>query len=491
MTGKIKHIILFLLAVLSLNTYAVQPRLTVVIVIDGLRQDNLTRLRPYWQQGGLRTLAEEAFQTTIGFPHPVYGGNETTATLMTGELPREHGYAMDSYFLRTDRQVHKLLEDKSVHGIGTRQALSPRALLASTLTDQLRLSEGKKAKIYAVGINPETTILLAGHSANACCWINDEELRWATTSYYDEGLPDEADQMNISGRFAELAAREWIPRMSIPSYNNPTDEERKKAFSYIQQKVLPLSPVANEMVVELALNIQKNKQLGVDATPDLLLLQMNSLSPKATSDHIASAEHEDMYLWLNQHIGFLMEQLNKRIGKDNYQLLVVGRPILGIGASRLNEAGLNVQQFNVDRMAALASTYLMALYGHERWIDGGYGQSIYLNRTLIERKKLSLNEMQKQVATLLMDFEGVQLAFPALEATHQPDLFPSYAKRCFGDVLFTLQPGWQLMQDNRKPLDNVIEANPTAPLMFWSGAMRPFPDTQMTATDLQKLIFDF
>ena len=169
--------------------------------------------------------------------------------------------------------------------------------------------------------------------------------------------------------------------------------------------------------MELALNIQRDKQLGVDIVPDMLLLQLNAMSPKATSDHIASAEHEDMYLWLNQHIGFLMEQLNKRIGKENYQLLVVGRPILGTGVSELTGAGLTVQQFNVDRAAALASTYLMALYGHERWIDGGYGQSIYLNRTLIEKKKLSLSEIQKQVATLLMDFEGVQLAFPALEAT--------------------------------------------------------------------------
>ncbi|MBO7408902.1 MAG: alkaline phosphatase family protein [Paludibacteraceae bacterium] len=490
MVKQLRYIILLLAATLALGTYAAMPRLTVVIVIDGLRQDNLSKLRPYWQQGGLRTLSEEAYQTTIGFPHPVYGGNETTATLMTGLLPREHGYAMDNYFLRTDRRVHSLLEDKSHHGIGTTTALSPRALLAPTLADQLRLSEGKKAKIYAVGISPETTILLAGHSANACCWINAEGQRWATTSYYTEGLPDEADRMNVSGRFSELAAREWIPRMSIPSYNTPTDEEKKRGFNYSQADVLPLSPVANELVVELALNIQRDKQLGVDIVPDMLLLQLNAMSPKATSDHIASAEHEDMYLWLNQHIGFLMEQLNKRIGKENYQLLVVGRPILGTGVSELTGAGLMVQQFNVDRAAALASTYLMALYGHERWIDGGYGQSIYLNRTLIEKKKLSLSEIQKQVATLLMDFEGVQLAFPALEATHHPDLFPSYAKRCFGDVIFTLQPGWQLMENNNRPLDKVIDNAPEVPLMYWSGTIRPFPENKLTALDIYDILRD-
>ncbi|MBP5641441.1 MAG: hypothetical protein J6W92_00025, partial [Paludibacteraceae bacterium] len=88
MVKQLRYIILLLAATLALGTYAAMPRLTVVIVIDGLRQDNLSKLRPYWQQGGLRTLSEEAYQTTIGFPHPVYGGNETTATLMTGLLPR-------------------------------------------------------------------------------------------------------------------------------------------------------------------------------------------------------------------------------------------------------------------------------------------------------------------------------------------------------------------------------------------------------------------
>ena len=47
------------------------PRLTVVAVVDGMTAENLTLLRPYWQQGGLRTLSEEAFQTTVTYPHLV------------------------------------------------------------------------------------------------------------------------------------------------------------------------------------------------------------------------------------------------------------------------------------------------------------------------------------------------------------------------------------------------------------------------------------
>ena len=77
--------------VISLLLFAIRleaaPRLTVVAVVDGLTAENLTTLRPYWQKGGLRTLSEEAFQTTVSYPHLVYGGNETTATLVTGPHP--------------------------------------------------------------------------------------------------------------------------------------------------------------------------------------------------------------------------------------------------------------------------------------------------------------------------------------------------------------------------------------------------------------------
>ena len=329
------------------------------------------------------------------------------------------------------------------------------------------------AKIYAIGIQPQTTVLLAGHTANACCWIDPETRKWAATAAFTEGLPSAAYNYNNGGRFEILASHQWTPRMDIMMYNSPTAQERKKGFSYTVSDVLTHSPEANTLVIELALALQKEEKLGADATPDLLMLQLNTISPQAQSDYIASAEQEDLYLHLNQDLGYLMEQLDKRIGRANYQLLVVGRPVLGTSAQTLSDIRMPVQQFNTDRAAALTGTYLMALYGHERWVEGSYGQSIYLNRTLIEQKRLSLETMQRQVANFLMDFEGVQIAMPGHEAMQYPLLSTTLCKRHAGDVVFMLQPGWQLMLDEKRAVDKVIDDNPTAPLLFWSGALRP------------------
>ena len=467
---------------------AAAPRLTVVAVVDGMTAEDLVMLRPYWEQGGIRTLSEEAFQTTVGYPHLVFGGNETTATLVTGATPDRHGYTMDTYFSRRDRKTHAMLEDPSVHGIGTTLQLSPKNLLSQTVTDRMRLLY-PNAKIYAIGIYPETTVLLAGHAANACCWLDSDSLRWVATAAYSEGLPSAAFDQNNDERIATVASRQWTPRLDIPNYNCPTEAERKKGFSYEVGSVLRRSPNANTLVIELALAIQQQEKMGTDATPDMLMLQLNTLSPLASSDRIASAEHEDMYLRLNQDLGFLMEQLNKRIGHANYQILVVGRPVMGTDPQRLNDIHMPVKQFNADRAAALTGAYLMALYGHERWVDGSYGQSIYLNRTLIEQKRLSLETIQRQVANFLMDFEGVQIAMPGYEAMRYPLLSTTLNKRHIGDVVFLLQPGWQLMQDTQRSIDSVIDDQPGSPVLFWSGAMRPMPQDPLKATDIVDLIF--
>ena len=456
-------------------------------MIDGMTQENLTAMRPYWSAGGLRLLSEEAFQTTAAFPHQVYGGQETTATLMTGTTPAYHSIMADTYFNRSDRKTLSILNDKQASGIGTNQQLSPREILSTTITDEWRMLRGTEAKIYAIGLQPEATILMAGHAANACCWLDAESQKWATTSFYLEGLPSAADDMNMNGRITQIAEREWTPRMDISMYNRPTEKERKRSFSYINKECLLYSPAANTLVIEMALALQQAQKLGADLTPDLLLLQLNTLSPKAQSDAIESAEQEDLYLGINQDLGFLMEQLNKRIGKDNYQLLVIGRPVKGYSAATLEIANLSVQHFNVDRAAALTGTYLMAIYGHERWVDGGHGPFIYLNRMLIEKKRMSLETIQRQVANFLMDFEGVQVAYPIHEAITSEDKHSIYRKHA-GDVYFRLQDNWLLDSKEDQPFDQVVQAQPSVPLLYWSGTMASFPEGKLQATDIKSLI---
>ena len=490
-----KRLVILVATILySVSSVIAEPRLTVTICIDGLSSEAMNELRGYWQQGGLRTLDEEAHESSLSFPHVVYGGSETLATILTGTTPDQHAVSSDYYFSRQDRKVHSIFADDEQKGINTDLRMSPTALLAPTLTDEFRMTHSDKSKIYAIGINATNTMLLAGHSANACVWLNQQNLQWATTGYYSEGLPSAADKMNVSGRIEELASQSWIPRMDISMYMHPTPAEKKKPFNYVQKDIIYKSPAANTAVIELALNLQKQTSLGTDSHADLLLLELNVSSPASRSDLLETAEQEDLYIRLNQDLGWLMEQLEKRIGKNNYRIIVFGKPEYGKGTATLKKANLNAGYFNTERAAALCNTYLMAIYGHERWIDGGYGNSIFLNRTLIEQKKIRLSDIQQQVSSFLLEFEGTKTAFPITSVPLIPNggeeekLRMSLNKHTAGDVVFTLEPLWMFGEDENKRLDKIAEADPTAPLLLWTTEITSMPERKLSATEVKNLI---
>ncbi|MCQ2310469.1 MAG: alkaline phosphatase family protein [Paludibacteraceae bacterium] len=429
--------------------------LTVVVAVNGLDGSSLQEMQPFWQQGGLRTLSDEAAYTSITFNHWLYGGDEALATVLTGCYPAEHGVCSERVFSRSSRQIEDIFLNNRKMGIGTSDSYSADALLAPTFTDRMRLTGNVTSRVYAIGIHPTTTIMLAGHAANACCWLGQhaysDSICWVSTSYYKEGLPAAADRMNINGSLNHIIDREWTPRMEISAYNHPTADELKHAFSYRGRQVLPVSPSANEAVIELALALQRDEQLGQRTQSDVLLLELTAITPKAAQARIQSAEQEDMYMRLNQDLGFLMEQLTKRLGNEHLSLVLFGLPKLGTNASRLAEWNMPAKSFDLDKALALTSSYLMALYGHERWLDGGYGHAVYLNKQLIEEKHLSLETMRRQVAEFLMEFEGVRYACPISEAFYQPIMVNSIHKRFMGDVLFDLQPNYMFI-DNRLPL---------------------------------------
>ncbi|MBP5476602.1 MAG: alkaline phosphatase family protein [Paludibacteraceae bacterium] len=445
-----------LLAFVLLSAMAVcaTPRLTVVIAVDGLRADNIEYMHNYWLPGGLRTLQEEGGKSQLTFDFNVQGDDETLATLLTGVQPSVHGLSLNHCFSRKSQTVYSFFEDKTEQGIGTKEQVSLHNMPVPTLSDMYRLRYGKFTKIYAVGLQPSAALLLGGHSANGCCWLDSNNHKWVTSTCYSTGLPAAADADNIS---------------------------KRKEDSYEM-------PKCNSMVVDLALRIQQEEQLGKDETPDLLMLQCSVLRPSTTTDCIQGKDEEDMHQALNQYLGFLIEQLQKRVGKTNVQFVVMGIPRHGQSAEQLERVGIPVRSFNLSRAAALTSVYLMAIYGYERWIEGSYGQSVYLNRTLIEEKGLDLQKIERQVADFLMDFDGVQAAYPRHEALLVPELTRGLAKAHTGDVVVSLQPAWRMMADEETETDHVIDSQPDVPLYLLRNDEKATLPTSMRAVRLIQLL---
>ena len=449
-----------LIALAALPVWGRMPRLTVVIVADGLDTYSIEQMRNEWSDGGLYTLVERGAEGQCVFDMEVYGGHETTATLLTGELPAVHGYCMDEVFDRTDRTAHMSVEDKRAAGIGTMLKVSPRNILSPTLTDMVRLQYGELAQLYAIGQEAASTIIMAGHAANGCCWLDKQRMQWVTSSYYPKGLPAVADEVNAAGCIQQAV----------------NANKSKLLYPYM----------ANEQVVDLALKLQESLHLGEDLVPDMLLMEVTTLPSGAKSDRIVSTEHENMYTRLNTQLGTLIITLQSRLGQANVDFVLVGRPVYGIGASFYKSAGMEVLEFDADRMAALTNAYLMALHGNERWVDGVHGQSVYLNRSLINRKRMSLREMQEEVAQFIVEFEGVQSAFVASDI-HNTVMVDRMSKRYLGDVVFCLEAGRQLLEKEGKVWDRVVEPHPSSPVYIYSLHHQQLPK-RLKAAELTGII---
>lgn len=439
------------------------PRLVVGIKIDGLQADHLQKMWKYFTPGGFRKIVSEG-ASLEGMRHSIIsaGNAVDAATFMTGTFPFYHGVSSDYYFNKADNQVVSILFDKNYTGIGTRDKFSAHRLLCTTFTDELILSN-PLSQVHSIGVDAENAVMLGGHAATSVSWMDDATYRWTTTAYYPKGLSRWADLINVDGTFKRLSEEKWIPSASISTYMNPTSNGSKSVgFSYNPMEkqggtaLLRNTPAANSLVTELARSIVDKEQLGMDKNPDVLMLQYTLKAPNQITSSLKTAEQEDLYIRLDRNLQTLLSVLTAKVGADKLLVFMVGSGSDAHSPVELGKNQIPAGFFNADRAMALLNSYLMVIYGQEKWISGYYGKNIFLNRKKIEEKKIILSEFQNRITDFLVEFEGIQAAYSVQnlvnfsgESTDIRSKFRnSYHKNTSGDIVITLMPGW-LEVDNK------------------------------------------
>ncbi|MDD3078048.1 MAG: alkaline phosphatase family protein [Paludibacter sp.] len=490
---KIAALLLFL----GLSTFktaaqsnpADRPRLVVGIMVDGLQQRHIDRLWSYFEPNGLKKIISQGKVCNNVSYNAVSGGNTSDiATVMTGSVPFYHGISGDFFYDKTTEKVQSTIADDEQIGIGTTDKVSAHNLLSGTFTDELMMAYPEKAKCFAVGIDAGATIMMGGHTANSVAWIDDIYLKWVTTGYFQDGLPEEADQMNVDGTFKNLASRLWKPMYAINTYvtsqgnrqeafsYNPTDRKTKGSSSTLLKR----TPAANTLVAELAGKIVENEKLGVDNVPDALMLQFTVRAPNEKFFSLQSPEKEDMYLRLDRDIQTLLKKIDEKVGLSNTLVYLYSNQTDVHSPSELGDNHIPAGYFSANRSMALVNTYLMALYGQERWITGYYAKNIYLNKAKIEEKKLNLRQFQQTVADFMLEFAGVQSAYPASQVLTMPGnsqsdanrLRNSYNKSTIGDVVITLMPGWLEVDEKLQPVGESNAIITYTPLYFYGWQIK-------------------
>ena len=117
-------------------------------------------------------------------------------------------------------------------------------------------------------------------------------------------------------------------------------------------------------------------------------------------------------------------------------------------------------------------------------------EQIYLDRALLEKHKIPLQEMQDKVADFLVEFEGVARVVTAHALTHNVSaagtgvLFQhAFSQKRSGDVLYSLQPMWAAELKDREDYYARYSKRRRVPLyVYGAGAAGLLPaECPMTA----------
>jgi hypothetical protein len=479
---------------LSLNaqpTATERPRLVIGIMVDGLQQRHLDLLWNYLDPNGFKKITGQGANCRNVSYNIVSAGNASDiASVMTGSIPYYNGIVGNIYFNRSEGEIQSILQDDDQVGIGTSQTLSAHKMLSSTVVDELMLAYPGKSKSYVVAQGAEEAIMLGGHTAKSVAWMDDVNMKWITTGYYKDGLSHWADEMNVNGTFTNYAKKPWEPLYNINTYfSKPNREDKKAGFSYdpatkknkiSSASILRNTPSANSLVAELGLKILTEEQLGSDIYPDILLLQFSVRTPFEKTTALQSAEKEDMYFRLDKDIQNLLLKIDSKVGLDKTLVFMFGNQTGVHSPNELGENKVPAGYFNADRSLALLSSYLMAVYGQQKWISGYYGKNIFLNKEKIEEKKLNFRAVQQSVADFMVDFEGIQTALPSYQVlntggnlnSEMDRIRNSTNKNCVGDVIITLLPGWLEVDNKNNPVGESNALVSFAPFYFYGGQIK-------------------
>lgn len=460
------------------------PKLVVVLSVDQMRTDYLSRYWNKFQTGGFkRLMTEGAVCNNAQLDLHVQKISTGTATMFTGTFPATHGIVNDSWYDRLKKKEINSIADDYYITVGSDSKEGERSaarLLSPSIGDLMKINTHNRSKVFSVAMNDVSAIFSAGHAADGAYWFDTQNGNMISSSYYVDIFPDWVHQFNQKKMAEMYTQRDWSTLLPIKSYEESMEDDyvlekgyydkwntfpydlkkiKEKAGSY---KFLKTTPYGNAMVRDFATSLIVSEELGKDAYPDFLALTFTSMDYENNSFGPASVEMEDTYLRMDQEIATLMDFLDKTLGQGNTLIVLTSTCSSIYQADYLKEEfNMPVGTFSPESAVALLKSFLNITYGQGEYIEVVGDQQLYFNRELLEKKNIKPEDIQTKTANFINQFEGVKIALPSTSFA-QGDyakgqlavIANSYNFKRSGDVLYQLEDGWQPVYKYQRTIYN-------------------------------------
>lgn len=493
----------FLLLIIGGPALAQQrPKLVVGIVVDQMRYDYLYRYYDKYSDNGLKKLMREGFNCRNNHYDyvPTYTG-PGHAAVYTGTSPAINGIAGNDWYDRYTGENMYCAEDQSVRSVGSESdagKMSPRNLLASTITDQLRMASRKRSKVVGVALKDRGSILPAGHMPSAAYWFDSSNGAFISSTYYMEELPAWVREFNSRKLPEEYLSQNWETMLPIEEYteSRADDKEYENTLSGEEKPVFPhklnysdtdygvirSTPYGNSLSKDFAIAAIEGEEMGQDDITDFLALSFSSTDYVGHAFGPYSIEAEDTYLRLDRDIAQLLAYLDENIGKENVLVFLTADHGGADVPAFSREEGIPAGVFDGDIFDAL-QTHLSAELGEGEWVLSIMNYQIYLNRELLSDKEISIDRAYSIVREFMLKNEGVynvinlhDMSSATVPTYYQELIRKGHNPKRSGDILVLLEPNW-FQGSNKGTTHGTMFSYDTHVPLLWYGFQVPAGET--------------
>ncbi len=404
------------------------PKLVVVVVVDQMRRVEIDRLAPHLK-GGFRRLLNEGARLDGHYGQQNTYTGPGHALILSGSYGYLNGIFQNKWFNRaTGRSESMLFDDKAQvinqGPIDVGEDSSPRNFYGSTVGDELRLLSGGKSKVVSVAVKERGALLLGGRTGTAF-FFGEKTGDWTTSTYYMNELPAWVTAFNGKRLADVFYGKEWTRSLPEAAYGPEPDDNAWEADILGLGRTFPhkitgkekgptgkfweafmTSPFGIDHTFEFARAAVEGEGLGQDATTDLLAI---SVSPTDFIGHaFGTYSHEvtDSFVRTDRALGEFFDYLDKKVGKKNWIAMVTADHGSAQPPERAHKLGLYAERVKKATIKTAITTALDAKFGKGDWVLALEDPSVYLNRKLIEERKLDAAVVEQTAGEAMMGQPG-------------------------------------------------------------------------------------
>jgi len=447
-----------------------RPKLVVGIVVDQMRWDYLYRYYARYQDNGFKRLLNDGFScenTQVDYIPTVTAAGHTC--IYTGSVPALTGIAGNDWIVQATGKGMYCTEDTTVQTVGSTSAagkMSPRNLLTTTVTDELRLATNFRSKVIGIALKDRGGILPGGHTANAAYWFDDKTGNWITSTYYMTDLPQWVKDFNDQ-KLAEMYLKlDWNTLYPIETYVQSTADNTKYEgkFKGTDAPTLPVktsglykgnlglirsTPYGNTITLDLAIAAINAEKLGQNQATDFLAISLSSPDYIGHQFGINAVEIEDTYLRLDREIANFLVYLDAKVGKGNYTVFLTADHGAAHNTAFLNDNNIPAGVWDDGSVLKELNKTLSEKYKSDRLVLSLNDYQVNLNYGDINGQQLNEDDIKKDCIAFLLKQPAVAFAvdMKKAESSAIPEelrerIVNGYNMAHSGEIQIILQPAW-------------------------------------------------